>query len=76
MGERRAAAVVARDEPRRLERGDDGACVRRQRGELVVGRGAARQFANLVPGQEVKLGTQVWKVAGVFASGDALESEV
>jgi putative ABC transport system permease protein len=44
--------------------------------ELIVGRGAAKQFANLVPGQEVKLGTQVWKVAGIFASGDALESEV
>ena len=44
--------------------------------ELIVGRGAARQFAGLVPGQEVRLGNQVWKVAGVFASGDALESEV
>jgi len=44
--------------------------------ELIVGRGAARQFANLAPGQEVRLGTQPWKVAGVFASGDAMESEV
>jgi len=44
--------------------------------ELIVGRGAARQFAGLVPGQEVRLGNQSWKVAGVFASGDALESEV
>ena len=44
--------------------------------ELIVGRGAARQFAGLVPGQEVRLGSQTWKVAGVFASGDALESEV
>ena len=28
--------------------------------ELVVGRGAARQFAGLVPGHEVKLGNQTW----------------
>lgn len=44
--------------------------------ELVVGRGAARQFAGLVPGQQIKLGTQLWTVAGVFASGDAMESEI
>ena len=44
--------------------------------ELIVGRGAARQFAGLVPGQEVRLGTQKWVVAGVFASGDAMESEI
>lgn len=44
--------------------------------ELVVGRGAARQFAGLVPGQQIKLGTQQWTVAGVFASGDAMESEI
>jgi putative ABC transport system permease protein len=44
--------------------------------ELIVGRGAARQFAGLVPGHEIKLGNQVWTVAGVFASADAMESEV
>ncbi|HEX6706179.1 MAG TPA: ABC transporter permease [Albitalea sp.] len=44
--------------------------------ELVVGRGAARQFAGLVPGREIRLGSQTWTVAGVFASGDAMESEV
>ena len=44
--------------------------------ELIVGRGAARQFAGLTPGAEVRLGTQPWKVAGVFASGDSMESEV
>lgn len=44
--------------------------------ELIVGRGAARQFAGLEPGKEVRLGNQKWTVAGVFASGDALESEV
>jgi putative ABC transport system permease protein len=44
--------------------------------ELIVGRGAARQFAGLSPGQEIHLGTQNWTVAGVFASGDAMESEI
>ena len=44
--------------------------------ELIVGRGAARQFAGLVPGHEIRLGSQKWMVAGVFASGDALESEI
>jgi putative ABC transport system permease protein len=44
--------------------------------ELIVGRGAAKQFAGMVPGQDIRLGTQQWKVAGIFASGDALESEV
>lgn len=44
--------------------------------ELLVGRGAARQFAGLVPGHQIRLGSQTWTVAGVFASGDALESEI
>jgi putative ABC transport system permease protein len=44
--------------------------------ELIVGRGAARQFAGLAPGREVRLGSQKWTVAGVFASGDAMESEI
>jgi putative ABC transport system permease protein len=44
--------------------------------ELIVGRGAARQFAGLEPGHEIKLGNQKWTIAGVFASGDAMESEV
>ena len=44
--------------------------------ELIVGRGAARQFAGLAPGSEIRLGTQPWKVAGVFESGDAMESEI
>ncbi len=44
--------------------------------ELIVGRGATRQFAGLVPGHEVRLGSQVWTVAGVFASDDAMESEI
>ena len=44
--------------------------------ELIVGRGAARQFAGLTPGSEIRLGTHPWKIAGVFASGDAMESEI
>lgn len=44
--------------------------------ELIVGVGAARQFVGLVPGQEVRLGSQKWTVAGIFASGDAMESEI
>lgn len=44
--------------------------------ELIVGTGAVRQFAGLAPGLDVKLGSQTWTVVGVFASGDAMESEV
>ena len=44
--------------------------------ELIVGRGAAKQFAGLAPGQQVRLGTQPWTVVGVFSSGDAMESEI
>ena len=44
--------------------------------ELIVGRGAAKQFAGLAPGRQVRLGNQSWTVAGVFASGDAMESEI
>jgi putative ABC transport system permease protein len=44
--------------------------------ELIVGRGAARQFAGLTPGHEIRLGNQKWTVTGVFASGDAMDSEV
>lgn len=44
--------------------------------ELVVGQGAQREFAGLDVGDEVKLGRQNWKVVGVFASGDAYDSEL
>ncbi len=44
--------------------------------ELIVGRGAARQFVGLTPGNEIRLGSQKWIVAGVFSSGDAMESEL
>jgi putative ABC transport system permease protein len=44
--------------------------------ELIVGKGAARQFAGLKPGNEVRLGAQTWAVVGTFTSGDAMESEI
>lgn len=44
--------------------------------ELIVGQGAIRQFANLEPGREIRLGTQTWTVVGIFASNDAMDSEV
>src|SRR3546814_10884287 len=44
--------------------------------EIVVGTGAQRQFAGLDVGNQIRLGSQVWTVAGVFHSGDAMDSEV
>lgn len=44
--------------------------------EVVVGKGAQRQFANLEPGAQIKLGNQPWTIAGVFETDDALESEI
>lgn len=44
--------------------------------ELVVGKGAVRQFSGLTVGATLRLGNQPWTVVGVFASGDAMESEL
>lgn len=44
--------------------------------ELVVGQGALHQFGGLSVGQPLKLGNQQWQVVGVFASGDAHDSEL
>ncbi len=44
--------------------------------ELVIGKGAQSEFAGLAVGRTVRLGLQDWKVVGVFASGDAHESEL
>ena len=46
------------------------------RRELMAGTGAQRQFAGLVPGRQIKLGAQTWTVAGIFHSGDAMDSEL
>lgn len=44
--------------------------------ELVVGKGAVRQFEGIKVGATIKLGTQPWTVVGIFSSGDAMESEL
>lgn len=44
--------------------------------ELVIGRGAQAEFGDLEVGRPVRLGLQDWQVVGVFASGDAHESEL
>lgn len=44
--------------------------------EVVVGRGAAAQFAGLQIGSTVGISSQTWTVVGTFESGDAHESEV
>jgi putative ABC transport system permease protein len=44
--------------------------------EMVVGRGAQRQFRGLELGKQLNLANQVWTVVGVFESGDSHESEL
>ncbi|MBB6186558.1 ABC transporter permease [Rhodanobacter sp. MP7CTX1] len=44
--------------------------------ELIAGKGATKQFAGLEPGHQIRLGSQVWTVVGIFASGDSLDSEI
>ena len=44
--------------------------------ELVVGRGAQKQFRGLDVGKQLKLANQMWTVVGVFESGDSHESEL
>jgi len=44
--------------------------------ELVIGKGAVRQFEGLKVGATLNLGNQPWTVVGIFASGDAMESEL
>jgi putative ABC transport system permease protein len=44
--------------------------------ELVVGRGALVQFRGLESGAAIRLNNQDWRIVGVFASGDAHESEL
>lgn len=47
------------------------------RNEVIVGTGAAREFAGLEVGGTVKVGRQEWPVVGVFAAGGGVaESEV
>lgn len=44
--------------------------------ELIVGQGVARQFESARLGQLIRMRGSDWTVVGVFASGDAYESEL
>ncbi|GAB3042826.1 ABC transporter permease [Stenotrophomonas tumulicola] len=44
--------------------------------EMVVGEGARSQFKGMEVGTTLTLGNQAWTVVGVFASGDAHDSEL
>jgi len=45
--------------------------------EVIVGRGAAAQFAGLEVGKSIKSGTTEWHVTGIFADrGSVAESEI
>jgi putative ABC transport system permease protein len=44
--------------------------------ELIVGRQASAQFADLTIGARVALRDSDWTIVGVFATGDALESSL
>jgi putative ABC transport system permease protein len=44
--------------------------------EIVVGKGAARQFKNLDLGSQLRLSGQTWTVVGQFDSGDSHNSEL
>ncbi|HYT69438.1 MAG TPA: ABC transporter permease [Vicinamibacterales bacterium] len=45
--------------------------------EIIVGRAASRQFANLTVGSAPKWGQNRWQVVGIFdANGSAAESEI
>jgi putative ABC transport system permease protein len=47
------------------------------RNEVIAGVGAARQFSGLEIGSDLRMGENVWKVVGQFASGGSLsESEI
>jgi putative ABC transport system permease protein len=47
------------------------------RNEIVVGTGAAREFAGLELGKELRVGLNTWTVVGIFsANGSVSESEV
>lgn len=45
--------------------------------EVIVGTGAAREFAGLEVGSQIKVGRETWPVVGVFSSnGGVAESEI
>lgn len=44
--------------------------------ELIVGKGAQAKFDSLSVGREVRLGSQSWRVVGVFSAGNSMDSEI
>lgn len=45
--------------------------------EIIVGSGAAREFAGLDLGRELKIGQNTWHIVGIFTAGGGLpESEI
>jgi putative ABC transport system permease protein len=59
---------IAMTEGRKFESGKN---------EIIVGAGAARAFAGLEMGNELKVGQNVWTVVGIFtAEGGLAESEI
>ncbi|MEN5116211.1 ABC transporter permease [Luteimonas sp. TWI662] len=54
----------------------DGRMFETGKRELVVGKGARKQFAGLDPGQSIRLGSDTWQVVGTFEAGDATDSEI
>jgi putative ABC transport system permease protein len=44
--------------------------------EVVVGSGAKRQFRGMEVGKQIRLGSEIWTVVGIFKSGDAMDSEL
>jgi len=45
--------------------------------ELIVGEAVIREFAGFDLGQEIRLGTNTWKVVGIFSTGGTVfESEI
>ncbi len=68
-----AAAMAVRDNVKISE----GRMFAWGRNEVIVGRGAAREYADLAVGGSVKVGRESWPVVGVFtANGGVAESEV
>ena len=67
------AAVEVRDNVKFIE----GRMFTWGRNEVVVGVGAAREFAGLEVGSQIKVGRETWPVVGVFsANGGIAESEI
>jgi putative ABC transport system permease protein len=44
--------------------------------ELIAGKGAHSQFADVAIGSSIRLNGQSWTVVGLFESGDAYDSEI